>query len=131
MAEAEIRREQAGRRRRRRVALQSKLISILPSRLFPDDLHLLLHRRLSSALHPVAPPSADVLKVRWQRLKLILISSTPMRVWAHLKTQAGAWITSRRVHILTHLTCRFGCAHSPDSRALSCLPPSASPPRSP
>lgn len=71
----------------------------------------LLERRFRRWFPDPPPIRRLELEERWARLRDVLKKAAPSRTWAHLKTLAGAWITSARVGILTPKGCRFGCTH--------------------
>ena len=77
--------------------------------LYPDDLAILLQRRLQKIIGPNFSPDSLAPAL------LVVKSLKPHVAVQVLKTWSNAWATSHRFHESRRLPCLFGCHNKPES----------------
>ena len=91
----------------RRPRMQGVYQRSLAGDAYPDQLQLLIGRRLRTWF---SCPTPIRLRERWDLVRDILSRAPPMVRWPYIKTIAGGWTTTHRMHVTdTKWSCIFGC----------------------
>ena len=106
----------------RRPKVQREIATVLRRASFTSPFEITLRKRIDAWACSDQPISPAELSARWSALKTVLAEVRPSWRWASMKTFAGGWTTTARMHVLEQRCCVFGCARQPDSfpHYLSC-----------
>ena len=92
--------------------MQGVFLKAVSLEAFPDNLHLLIGRRVRSWFNT----TPTRLRERWDLAREILLRAPASVRWPFLKTVAGGWTTTDRMHVTDERwSCVFGCFRRPDS----------------
>ncbi|CAK0889701.1 unnamed protein product, partial [Prorocentrum cordatum] len=95
---------------------QRVFITALTSHWMEDDFDVTIAKRLTAWYGAAAVPHD--LKVRWTSLISLSVTVAPSWRWITLRTLAGGWHTSSRMHVTPEVDqCRLGCHQQPDAIA--------------